>query len=62
MMIDNYMLNQVLDKTKNRKDIEHFDNTKILIDTDDKLPNNITLKDFLILMTCVIKDDEKFYP
>ena len=54
MMIDNYMLNQVLDKTKNRKDIEHFDNTKILIDTDDKLPNNITLKDFLILMTCVI--------
>ena len=32
-----------------------------MIDTDDKLPHDITLKN-VILMTCVIKDDSKFYP
>ena len=30
--------------------------------TDDKLPDDITFKNVLILMTCVIKDDDKFYP
>ena len=40
--------------------IEKFDNTKILIDADDKLPNDITLRNVLILITCIIKDDNKF--
>ena len=43
-------------------DIEEFYNAKILIDTDDKIPDDITLKDGVILMTRVIEDDNKSYP
>ena len=39
---------------------EYYD-FKILIDADDKLPDGIVLKNMLIFMTCVIKDDGKFY-
>ena len=39
-----------------------FDDTNRLIHMDDKLPDNITSKGIGILMTCVIKDDGKFYP
>ena len=60
-MVDNYMLNIVLDKIEKITGIEKFDNTKILIDTDDKLPDDITLKNVVILITCVIKDNGKFY-
>lgn len=35
---------------------------KILIDTDDKIRNDITFKNFVILITCFIKLDSKFYP
>ena len=35
--------------------------SKILIDTDDKLPDDITLKNVVMLMTYVIKDDDKCY-
>ena len=28
---------------------------------DDKLPDDITLKNVVILMACVIKDGDKFY-
>ena len=56
------MPNKVLDKIKEKIFIEKFDNTNILTDTDEKLPNDITLKNIVILMTCVIKDDAKFYP
>ena len=31
-------------------------------DTNDKLPDNITLKNDVILRTYVIKDGDKFYP
>ena len=61
LTIDDYVLDKVLDKTEEIIDIEKFDDTKILIDTDDKLPDNITLQNAVILMTCVIKDDDKFY-
>ena len=44
LMVDNYILDKVLDKMKEIIDIEEFDNTKILVDTNDKLPDNITLK------------------
>ena len=37
--------------------IEKFDNTNILNDTDDKLPDDINLKNVMILMTCIIKDN-----
>ena len=61
-MVDGYMLNKVLNKTSKIKDIEHFDKTKFLIDTDDnELIDDITLKTVVILNTCIIKDADKFY-
>ena len=40
---------------------QNFDYIKVLIDTDDKLPDDITLKNVVILITCVSKDDDEFY-
>ena len=40
---------------------EKYDGTNILIDTDDKLLNYITLANVVIIMTSVVKDDGKFY-
>ena len=60
-----YKLKNILIDKKNDEDIvgvEKFDNTKILIGTEDELPDNITFKNVVILMTCVIKDGNKFYP
>ena len=57
MIVHDYMLDKVLDKIIEVIGIEKFDDTKILIDTDDKLPDDITFKNVVILMTCVIKDD-----
>ena len=54
-----YILDKVLEKIKDILGIEKYDETKILIDTGNKLPD--TLKNVVILMTCVIKDG-KFYP
>ena len=34
LKVDDYMLNEALDKIKEIIDIEEFDDTKILIDTD----------------------------
>ena len=56
------MLDKVLDKIKEGIGIEKFDNTKILIDTDNKLPDDITMKNIVIIIICIIKDDGKFYP
>ena len=60
-MVDDYMLDKVLNKFKGLIGIEKFHDTKILIDSYDKLPDDITLKNVVILMTCVIKNDNKFY-
>ena len=43
-MIDDYVLDKVLDKIEEIIGIEKFEGTKILIDTDDKLPDDIALK------------------
>ena len=50
-MVDDYMLDMPLDKIKKTIDIEKYDDTKTLIDINDKLPNNITFKNIGILMT-----------
>ena len=42
--------------------IEKFDDTKILIDIDNKFPDDITLKNVVVLMTRVIKEGNRFYP
>ena len=44
------------------KEIASVEKTKILIDTDDKLSDNIALGNVVILMKYVIKDDGNFYP
>ena len=54
------MLDKGLDQIKEIIDIEKFDHTKILIDTINKLSEDMTLKK--CLMTYVIKDEDKFYP
>ena len=56
------MIDKLLDKIKEIIDIEKFDDTQILIDNDDKLAGDITLKNAVILMASVMKDDDKFYP
>ena len=60
-IIDDNIFDTILEKIKEIKDIEKFDDA-ILIDANDKLPNNISLKYVVMLMTCAIKKDDKFYP
>ena len=43
-MVDDYMLDKALDKIKEIMVIEKFDDTKILINADDKLSDDITFK------------------
>ena len=47
----------VLRKIREIIGIDKFNDTKILMDTDHKLPDDFTLKNALILTKCVIKDD-----
>ena len=54
------ILDRVLNKIKTIIDTGKFDNIIILIETDNKLPDNITLKKVVTLITCVIKAGEKF--
>ena len=61
LMVDDHIINKVLDKIKEITGIEKFDNTKILIDSDDKLPDGITFKKVAILMTDVIKYGNKYF-
>ena len=61
MLIDGYVLDEVLLKIKEIVGTEKFHDTIILIDTDDKPPHDVTLKNVVILITYVIKDGEKLY-
>ena len=58
LIVDDYTLDKVLDKIKMIMSIEEFNDTKILVETDDKLPDDVTLKIVALLITCVsrIKD------
>ena len=49
-------------KFKEKIAIVKFDDANILIDADDKLPDYITLEKVVTLITCIIKDEAKFYP
>ena len=55
------MLDKVLDEIKETIGIVNFDDTKILIDIDDNLPDYNTLKGDVILTTCIIEDDGKYF-
>ena len=61
LMFNDYILDKVLGKTEEMIGTEKFDNTNIFIDANDKLWNDIILKYIVILITCVITDDNKFY-
>ena len=61
-MVDDYIPDKVLDKIKEKIVIGKIDDTKILVETDDKLPDDITLKYVMILVRCVIKDGHESYP
>ena len=47
-MVDDYMLDKLLGNIKEIIDIEKYDDTKILIDMDDELPDGVTLKNDII--------------
>ena len=57
-MVDDYMLRKVLDKIgiKEIIGIEKVDDIKIGIKTADKLLQDFTFINVMILITCVIKD------
>ena len=55
-MVNDYMLDKVLNKIKETIGIAKFDNAKILIDTDDKLPDYTTLINAAILAFIIIDD------
>ena len=61
MIVNDYIPDKVSDKIKETILIVKFNDTKILIDKDDKMPDYITSKNVVILITCVIRDDAKFY-
>lgn len=58
-MVDDYALDKDKDKIKEIIGVEKFYDTKTLVDIDHKLPDNNILKKVVILMACVIKDDDK---
>ena len=64
LIVNEYQPDKELDKIQEIIGIEQFDDTNILIDTDEKLPDVITLKNCvfsLILTMFAVKDDDKFY-
>ena len=51
-MVDDYMLHEVLEKIKEIIGIDKFNDSKILINTYDELPNDITLTIFVVNDVC----------
>ena len=62
LMVNDYMLDKIVEKTKETIAIVKFDDTEILNDADDTLPDYITLKNVATLIICITKDDKKLYP
>ena len=60
-MIDYNILGKVVDNVKETKGIGKFDETKTLIETDDKLPGDITLNIVVVLIQRVIKTSDQIY-
>ena len=61
-MVDYYMVDKVLYEIQETLDIEKLDESKILINRNDKLSNDITLIRVAILMSCAIRNGNKFCP
>ena len=50
LIVNDSVLNEVLDVIEKNVGIEEFANIKILIETGNKLPNDITLKDVILMI------------
>ena len=61
-MVDGYILKKVLKTRLKKLGIQKLFDTKILIKTDDKFPDSITLKNVLTFITYIIKDGDSFNP
>ena len=55
------MFDKVLDKMNKMIGIEKLNNATTFTDTDDKLPDNIALKNAVMLVSCFMKNGDKFY-
>ena len=60
LTVDDF-LNKVFDTINKIICIEEFDDSKILVDTDDEISDDITLKKAVALISCILNDDDKFY-
>lgn len=58
---DGYTLDKVLNKIKTIIGIEIFYDAKVLIDTNDKLLDEVTLKNSVILITSIKKFILKYF-
>ena len=59
---DDYGLDWVLYKTEMIIDINKFNNSKILINSNNNLVNEVVLKNNVILISWFVRDRDKFYP
>ena len=59
-MTNDYMLINVLQKIEKMKGIDVNDDTKILIGTDGKLPDDISFQKIVILMNLLLKMTKVF--
>lgn len=60
-MFDDDLLHEVLDIIKKIISTKTFYDIKILIETDNKLSDNITSENLVTVTSCVIKDNDKIY-
>ena len=60
MIVDDNMVHKVLHKIEMIIYIEKCGDTNVLMETDDNLPDDVTLKNFVILITCAVKEWGKF--
>ena len=59
-MVHDYAIDKLLGQIK-RVSIDKLEDIRIWIDANDKLSDDVTLKNGVILMTCVIKNGDKLY-
>ena len=54
LMVDDYMVDKILERIKEITNIEEFDKTKILIDTDNKFPDDMLWCYCIVVICCDI--------
>lgn len=60
-MFDDDLLHEVLDIIKKIISTKTFYDIEILIETDNKLSDDITSENLVTVTSCVIKDNDKIY-